>query len=144
MWREKTKAILDQHMSADAADATLHLLETFHTVERVTKGETGRAMQESVMRMFLTLTYGLGANRWWQANGHRVMPVFATAVNAWLDASVYANEVDLDEPITTARVVMARSVILEVASAALLADVGLSETRKRSRTMRDALADVEA
>lgn len=137
-WRQQILAVLKVHMSESAAEAAAALLGAFYATERICAGKTDEQAKGAVMQMLVDLTFGLPSNGWWKQNGAFVMPVFATAVNAWMDSLVYFTMGKDKEPYA----ISTRAVIMEVASACLLVDKGVVQTREHSRLLRDQLAAV--
>lgn len=138
-WHQETETVLKRFLSDPAADAALTLFSAFYTAERITSGKVDEESKGGVIRMLVGLTYGLPNNAWFRQHGAAVMPVFAVSVNAWLDACQYF----LEGPAGVAKGVTTRAVIMEVASACLVADKGIVEARKTSRQLRDQLAAVK-
>lgn len=138
-WHAQIESVLKRYLSEPAADVALTLMSAFYTAERIGAGKIDEESKGGVIRMLVGLTYGLNSNGWWRQHGGSVWPVFQTAVNAWLDACQYMTEGKPSE----AKAAMTRGVVMEVASAVLLADKRISDARAVSRNLRDELAAVK-
>lgn len=136
MWREQVRGVTGRYMSEAAAEAATALVSAFHTAERIAGGDTSEHTRQQAVRMLVDLTFGLALNEWFRQHQGFVMPVFMTAMNAWLDAMEYAAQPD---DVSRGKAILARAVVVEVAVAALLADKGAAVGRGLSREMRDEL-----
>ena len=145
MWKDQVEATLKPHLSENAVSAASALLAAFHTTEEVMAGRVTGDVRRAAAQMLVDLTVGLVSNPWWQKHGPFVMPVFAVAVNAWLDCGVYAQRAAKDvvgDP-DLLRSTYVRSVLTEVVSAVAIADLGFARAHAISAKVRDAITALE-
>lgn len=145
MWRDQLEAKLKPHLSEGAVNAACSLMSAFHTTEEIMAGRVTPDVRQAAAQMLVDLTVGLASNPWWQRHAGVVLPVFAVAVNAWLDSGEYARRSggsDLSNP-DTIRAVYVRSTMVEVVSAVSIADLGFARAREVSVQLRDAVTSLE-
>lgn len=145
MWRDRLEAVLKPHLSEGATQAAGALLSAFHTTEAVMAARVTDETKKAAAQMLVDLTVGLATNPWWQKNAMFVMPVFAVAVNAWLDCGIYAQRAATDvvsDP-DVLRSTYVRSTLVEVVTAVAIADLGFAKAHAVSTKLRDAVISLE-
>ncbi len=140
-FRDKALAVCTRYMSKEASEVAAALLAAFKTAEDVAGGKRTDAEAMAVVQMLVDLTFTLPLNTFWQQHAGRILPVYMTAVNAWLDAGTYATAAKAD-PASAVKFVAGRQQIVEVAVVLLLVDKGAVAMREDSRKLRDDLVEL--
>lgn len=130
-----------------ARSVAVCLLAAIRTVERVyTKDQLAEDTKAGVMHILTDLVLMLPSNDFWLRHGGYILPVYATAVMAWLDGPVYAQRIGKGTTNENLEAVLAAQVchnaVIETAIAVYHKSVGVSEARKRTNELREALIKI--
>lgn len=149
---EKLRAVLGEfYKEAATTDAVVAMYNAIDATTDVLTDNVTVASRIAVGQMLFDMSTGLATNPFMARYGARVMPVFQSAVNAYLDHLNYFDEdqktlPNMDEASTIdrrSRIIICASVKHEIALAALLCEQGGAVLRANSRRMRDLLIDME-
>lgn len=146
--RETLSKIYKEDATTDAVVAMYNAIDS---TTAVLEGDLSDENKIGVAQALFDMSTGLATNAFMAAYGARIMPVFQTAVNAYLDHLNYFEQdqktyADMSNP----EVIENRSRLLtcayvkhEIALTALLCEQGAGALRAKSRELRDQLIDLE-
>lgn len=147
--RRTVDTLLRNFIQDDAARAAaVCLVAALKTVEKV-YGATAldNDTKLGVLRLVTDMVLELPANDFWLAHGGYVMPIYTTAVLAWLDGPVYAQRIGSGKTTEAMDAAMklevSRSAIAEVAVAIMHKAEGVVFARRNSMALRDAMMELQ-
>lgn len=143
--RARIDVLIKPYIEDEAArHVAVGMIATFRTLEKLYSTEQlDDELRGAVLRIVLDFTLDFPANPFWMQHGMYVMPVFSTAINAWLDMPVYGAQIgngatDFNKE-SMLRAEAMRAASVEVAAAVLYKSAGAAAARTHAKAMRDAL-----
>lgn len=135
-WRDDLTADLKPIFgegSDEAISVVLSLVGAVRTAEAVLGEKTDRDTRVGMAQLLLDFTISLPSNPFWIRHGAYIMPVYATAIAAWMDSYNYAESDSVTDRVAF---ITSRNVLGEVAGAVLYCHRGGKAVLDKGRDLR--------